>query len=165
MPHALPHLPQLSGSLARSAQPLAHAISPPAQLHAPSTQVVPLPHAVPQAPQSWSSEVTSTQPPLQSVRPVGHPPVVHMPSAHTLPDGQATLQPPQLSGSLVSSRHAPLQSVSPAPHDAAQAPAEHTWAPQSVPHAPQLCGSDERSAHPEAHELSAPEQALASGEV
>jgi hypothetical protein len=107
----MPHVPQLSGSDARSVHwpPQAAGVVPFVQAQALDTQTSPPVHALPQLPQSWELVVGSTQAPLQSVSPVAQV-AVHAPCEQTCDVPQATPHPPQLLGSDVVSTHRPAQS-------------------------------------------------------
>jgi len=132
-PHALPHEPQLFGSVSVSTQvllvaqklgvPLGHVQAPAdvqtsgaahvpvgggahaaAVAQLPSTQLWPL-QDVPQAPQWLGSVRTSTQPALpQLVSPAAQP---HLPAAQESPASHAWLQVPQLLESVCRSVHVP----------------------------------------------------------
>ena len=71
---AVPHLPQLAGSLFRFAQVVPHSDCPTVQVtaHLLLTQFCPVAHAVPQAPQFELSLVRLTQVVPQRVWPLAH---------------------------------------------------------------------------------------------
>jgi hypothetical protein len=139
--HAVPHAPQLAGSVSVSTHMLAQSVSPVAHIAAqlPAVQTSPDAQAVPHVPQFPGSVSVSTHAPPHEVSPVGQP---QLPPVHISPDAQAVPQPPQFIRSVSVSTHAPVQSVNPVPHPVAQAPVSHT-SPEAhvVPQAPQLAGS------------------------
>ena len=104
--HAVPHLPQLFGSVMRLAHELPHFSLPLAQVrpHFPSLHRLPMGHFMPQPPQWAPSVCRFTQPPPQLVVPMGQA-TAQAPFEHTLPGGQALAHAPQLRGSVSMSTH------------------------------------------------------------
>jgi hypothetical protein len=95
------------------------------------------PHTTPHAPQLFTSvaRTLTSQPlaaaPSQSAKPASQPPTTQRPAAHALTLAFARAQraphPPQLSGSDAVFTQSPAHADAPAPHEAAHAPALHTW--------------------------------------
>jgi hypothetical protein len=113
--HALPHAPQLLGSLVVSLHPVEQHCSAPVQAgpplqvvaHMPPLQTSPGAQETPHLPQLFGSVLTSVQPVVaqhSSVPVQAGPPlqvVEHMLFEQSLPGGQAMPQPPQFCESLV----------------------------------------------------------------
>jgi hypothetical protein len=104
-----------------STQAVPHAVSPPAQAHAPAVQACIAPHAFMQAPQFCASVCVSTQELPQSV-PAAH---AHLPATQLWPAPHTLPQLPQFCAELVVSRQVPPQELCPAGHGAAHLPAWH----------------------------------------
>jgi hypothetical protein len=106
---ALPHAPQLFGSVAvvtQATPPSEQDIWPAAQVQLDATQVLPPPHVVPHWPQLFGSVPSETQFPLQLVRPGPQPPSAVAASAS--PDAFASASPVALpSSDAVASAAAP----------------------------------------------------------
>jgi len=96
--HALPHLPQLSGSLVVSTQPLAHAVVPASQAHLLATHAWRVPQVTPQPPQFFGSLVPSTQPVMHASSWPGH---AQLPWLHVSGAPQVTPHFPQFAGSVL----------------------------------------------------------------
>jgi hypothetical protein len=111
---AVPHAPQLAGSLARVTHAPAHMVCPAAHwvVHWPEAQACPAAQTVPQAPQLAGSVARVTHAPEQMVCPGGHW-VVHCPEAQACPAAQAVPQAPQLAGSLARVTQVPEHIVCP----------------------------------------------------
>lgn len=93
-PHAMPHLPQLFGSLVGSVQPFAQASSAPGQAQALFWQVSGDAQTVPHAPQLFESVVTSMQSCPQAMS--GFVQLTwHVPELHTCPLAQTVPHAPQ----------------------------------------------------------------------
>lgn len=87
-----PQLPQLFGSLARSAQPLPHIETPAAHVQTPPEQEPPGPQETSHAPQWLGSVVITKQPLGHNTCPTfGHP---QFPEVHVAPGTHLMLQPP-----------------------------------------------------------------------
>jgi hypothetical protein len=157
-PHALPHVPQFSGSESRCAQASPQNAVPAGQTHLLDSHTCVVAHAFPHPPQFDPSAVVSTHDCEQAVYGGDWQVATHAPAwqsgvapPHALPHA------PQFIGSLATSVHAPLhtcfsagQAHLPASHDC---PLGHV-----VPHAPQLLASfvvsthfEEQSVRPTAH--------------
>ena len=152
-PQALPHDPQLSGSVSRSAQLSLQAVAPAVQVQLEATQSCEVEHDVPQAPQCCGSASASTQLFPHAVSESVHV-ATHSPAWHSgVAPEHACPQTPQLAGSVASSVHEPLHDASLGGH--AQLPARQV-APlgQAVSHAPQLAESVANATHSEPHWLS-----------
>jgi hypothetical protein len=147
--HALPHVPQSSGSAVTSTHDPPHAVyGGVVQLptHAPAWQrvVVPL-HAAPHAPQLAGSLPRSVQVEPQTCSSDGQR---HLPALHASPAAQAFPHAPQLDGSLVVSVQVDPHSISPMAQGDWQLPLEQTSiAAQACPHEPQFWGSPARLKH------------------
>lgn len=106
-PQALPHPPQLSGSLCTAVHaPPLHAIPPLGQAHWPATHCLPAAQRALHPPQLALSFWTSMQAPLHSTLPFGQ---THEPPAHDCPGPHFVPHAPQLFGSAATERHVPLQ--------------------------------------------------------
>jgi hypothetical protein len=149
--HALPHAPQLLTSDVTSTHVPEQSSFPPGQeVHVPPRQLVPgTVHALPQAPQLLTSDVTSTHVPEQFF---WRPGQTHTPPWHGSPAAQAWPQPPQLAESVWVSTHSLLHGVSLALAQAHWLALQVAPAPgHTIPHAPQLSGSFDRSVHTPLH--------------
>jgi hypothetical protein len=137
--------PQWSGLFERSTHWPLHDVRPGLQVQAPSLQNSALLQVLPQPPQCLGSFFTSRHVPLHSTVPAAH---TQEPPAHASTSGLQPLpQLPQCFGSVWRSVHAPPHDTPGEGHE--QAPETHTpLGPQLAPHAPQLAGSEERSAQP-----------------
>lgn len=114
VPHLVPHVPQLFGSVAVSVHSPLQSACPAAHWQVPLVQLCPLTHVVPHAPQLVLSDFRSTHAPPHAESPVAHE-AAHAPLLHTgVAPEHFVPQPPQLFGSLLVSMHTPPQSVVPA---------------------------------------------------
>jgi hypothetical protein len=113
--HMRPHMPQLFGSVIRSAHPLPHIIAPAAQVHMPPVQLPPDPHELPQRPQLSVLVARVTHPTFgQSTCPAVEQ--AQLPAMHVAPVPHAMLHPPQCAVLVWMSTHAPAHTVMPASH-------------------------------------------------
>lgn len=145
--HALPHAPQLSGSVWRFLHDPLHAVCPDAQLavHAPPVHTCPSAQAVPQRPQLALSTAVSRHTPEHTVCPGGHD-TTHTLFVHTCPAPQAVPHDPQFDGSM---RVSAQRDEAPVPHRVKGEAQSSTQRPivqtlpdgHIVPHAPQLSRS------------------------
>ena len=150
-PHALPHAPQLSGSLSVCTHASPQRVVPAGQAHLPVTQISVGVHAAPHAPQLSGSTLVSTHALPHAV----NGGVVHV-AAHA-PDWQngvaplqTTPQAPQLFGSLPIPAHTPLHACSLGGH--AHAPATHACPlGHALPQPPQFAASDCAPTHDVPH--------------
>jgi hypothetical protein len=125
--HAIPHPPQLAGSLLV----LVHAPeqlvrpAPHEAAQVPPPQICPEAHARPHIPQLALSVWRLLQVVPHAVCPTGHE-IWHVPVWQICPEAHARPHIPQLSRSFWRSRHAPVQLVRPVAHDTAHIPDAHT---------------------------------------
>jgi hypothetical protein len=108
--HAVPHAPQLRGSVAVLVQTPPQVVSPVGHVHTLATHDSPAPHRIPQPPQLRGSVVVSLQMPPHSLSPVGQ---LHTPETQ-VPAPQSCPHDPQFLGSLVVSTQSGPQMISPA---------------------------------------------------
>jgi hypothetical protein len=181
---AMPHPPQLSGSVSMSVHPLAQHCSAPRHggwpLHVvPGMQLLsehwlPGGQTSPHPPQLFGSVVVSVHPsaqhcsmPSHGGRPLQETLLVQTPPEHVAPGGQTSPHPPQLSGSLSTSVHplaqhckTPWQGIPPSqPVGGVHSPATQEKPPgQGSPHPPQLFGSVSMLVQPVSQHWSRPTQ-------
>jgi hypothetical protein len=115
---ALPHPPQLRGSICVSEQASPQSVVFAPQVHWLFWQLAPAGQGVLHAPQLFGSLVRSTQelPHIASTPASVAQLVLQTPCAQTVPAGHTIPQPPQLFGSLCVSAHEPLQRMPPFAH-------------------------------------------------
>lgn len=90
----MPHMPQLRGSIERSAQPAPHITCVPPQVHAPAVHVPVAPQEFPQRPQFIGSVIRFTQPVAPHVAPPP-PGQLQTPEMHDWPVAHACPHAPQ----------------------------------------------------------------------
>jgi hypothetical protein len=177
--HALPHVPQLFGSVSTSLHPVRQHDSPPVQSGAPWHVVGvvhtepthdPLAQTTPHPPQLFGSDDVVVHPLVQHVCPTEqsqtggpHPSVEQHSPPWQSPVEQTFPQTPQLFGSVSVFVQPALQHWSPSGQELQvggggklrHALLRHDWpARQTIPHPPQLLGSDVVSVHPFAQHVS-----------
>jgi hypothetical protein len=146
--HVRPQPPQFWGSVVASTHAPPQGTFPAGQVSTqpPALQILPAPQTIPQPPQFVGSVIVLVQTPAHTASPGSH---AHVPARHVCALRQAAPHAPQFFSSAFVSMQAPPHGESPTPHVAAQVPALQSGvAPeQTVPHAPQFCGSLDRSTH------------------
>jgi hypothetical protein len=119
--HALPHVPQLLGSLVRSKHPFAQAVFGAWHTHMLFTHASPIGHTLLQVAQ-WAGSLAvlvQTEPQRLGI-PAGQ---LQFPPLQVAPTAQGMLQPPQLFGSVSVSVHMPLHIIVHMPPSPASVPA------------------------------------------
>jgi hypothetical protein len=133
-----------------------------AQVHEPSSQVVPCAQTFPQVPQLFESVLVSTHWPAHAVVPgAGH---THFPPSQVSVDEHNTPQLPQLLRSAFVSTQVAPQAASPTAQVDTQADFEQVCPEvQAWPHVPQLATSLVRSVQAEPHSVVPPLQVATGG--
>ena len=107
----MPHLPQLSGSVASSLHVSTQVVSPWGQVHAPALQLAEGGHAFPHLPQFLASVCSLTQVAPHSVRPTAHVDW-HVPFSQVSPGSHACPHEPQFLASVDVLVQVPLHELS-----------------------------------------------------